>query len=171
MGKKGKGHIFLSKLGKPYTSAGFGSMFTRAIRRAGIKCTFHDLRHTFATDLVLGGVDLMTVKELLGHSSIKIHNTTNPIPKLKLLKEPPPRELIICAEEIQKLLAVSKTNRNLHDIILLAYNTGLRLSEALNLKWNDVHLDTLYLVIEGKGGKARKIPINTVLLDMFLGRK
>ena len=48
-------------------------MFERAVRQAGLgDFTFHDLRHTFASCLVMAGVDLPTVKDLMGHKDISM---------------------------------------------------------------------------------------------------
>ena len=59
-------------MGRPYSVEGQGykDIFKRACRRAGIEdFRFHDLRHTFASYLVMAGVDFYTIQELMRHSS------------------------------------------------------------------------------------------------------
>ena len=47
--------------------------FKRACRISGIEgMRFHDLRHTFASRLVANGIDIETVRDLLGHHSIVV---------------------------------------------------------------------------------------------------
>ena len=57
--------------GKPFKDV--KRAFKGACRRAGISgFRLHDCRHTFGSRLVEKGVDLITVKELLGHSTVKV---------------------------------------------------------------------------------------------------
>ena len=63
--------VFPGKAGKPLGD--FKRAFKTALRKAGISdFRFHDLRHTFASHLVMNGVNIRTVQQLLGHKDIKM---------------------------------------------------------------------------------------------------
>ena len=62
---------FINGRGRPYRDA--SRAFNSAVERAGIQdLTFHDLRRMFASRLVMRGVDLATMKELMGHKHINM---------------------------------------------------------------------------------------------------
>jgi len=62
------------KLGDPRVFADCRKVshrFPSWVKAAGLlDLHFHDLRHTFASRLVMAGVDIVTVKELMGHKTI-----------------------------------------------------------------------------------------------------
>lgn len=64
------GYVFPGKEdGKPLVE--IKTAFTRLLKRAGIEnFRWHDMRHHFASRLVMAGVDLNTVRELLGHADL-----------------------------------------------------------------------------------------------------
>ena len=64
--------VFPSNRGGDHVKGARG-WFKDAAARAGLlDFTWHDLRHTFASRLVMGGVDLRTVGELMGHSTAQM---------------------------------------------------------------------------------------------------
>lgn len=67
----GSNYIFCNDKGKLYGD--IKKSFLTAVKKSGIiDFHFHDLRHDFASHLVMAGIDLNTVRELLGHHSLEM---------------------------------------------------------------------------------------------------
>lgn len=67
----GSNYVFLGSKCLPLQSV--KKPFATALNRANIEdFRFHDLRHTFASHYLMSGGDLMSLKEILGHSSMKM---------------------------------------------------------------------------------------------------
>lgn len=65
-------HFFLTRTGTPLTYNGIKLVLRRARRRSDIaRLHAHLLRHSFSVAALRGGMDLMTLKETLGHEDIR----------------------------------------------------------------------------------------------------
>jgi integrase len=71
LGRKNDFVFYNHDTGRPFVDLKAG--FALACRKAGISdVTWHTLRHTFASRLVERGVDIVTVQQLLGHSTVTV---------------------------------------------------------------------------------------------------
>ncbi len=64
-------YIFCNAYGRPLDGSALRRRFKRARDAAGLRpLRWHDLRHTFGSLLVAGGLDLVSVKEAMGHAQL-----------------------------------------------------------------------------------------------------
>ena len=68
-----KDYVFSGQSSEQYTGKSLSQVVKQGLRRAGIrkKATVHSLRHSYATHLHEQGTDIMVIKRLLGHRSLK----------------------------------------------------------------------------------------------------
>ena len=79
---------------------------------------------------------------------------------------------IISEDEVEKLLnAPNQNNANgMRDkcILELLYSAGLRISELLNIKVNQISPEQPFLKIRGKGSKERLVPIGSFAMNLLI---
>jgi site-specific recombinase XerD len=65
--------LFEGQDGGKYSDRSVQNVLKAAVRKSGVdeNTTVHTLRHSFATHLILNGVDIRKVQEYLGHSSLE----------------------------------------------------------------------------------------------------
>ncbi len=71
-GKKGKvedNYIFTNRYGFWYYPDSYYNMWTKFLERNKLKkITFHELRHTAASILIFGNLDIKSIQKILGHT-------------------------------------------------------------------------------------------------------
>ena len=95
------------------------------------------------------------------------YTTKNPCENIKNPKITKKLPVYLTEEEIEKLLDVHLNSiyayRN-KAMLELLYATGLRITELLNLKLNDIDLHNAFVRVLGKGKKERIVPINDIAI-------
>ncbi|MGV8171993.1 MAG: tyrosine-type recombinase/integrase [Candidatus Woesearchaeota archaeon] len=104
---------------------------------------------------------LNTIKK----DSLEIKGIIESLPNVKREKKLP---VILSREEIARLLTATK-NLNHRLIIQIGYSAGLRVSEIINLKWEDIDFDRDIIHIRRAKGKKDRIVMlaNRVRYDLL----
>ncbi len=99
---------------------------------------------------------------------------SDPTKGIQRIKKPKRVPRVVEKEKIFKILKEWKPNNDeetlAKDLILVIYSTGMRISEILNLKGEDINFEERSIYIKGKGGKHRKVPFNDITYTILKRR-
>ncbi len=75
-------------------------------------------------------------------------------------------------EQVERLFLVAEQDTSAHGMrnktmLSLLYVSGMRISELTNVQIADIHFDTGFIAVRGKGGKGRMVPLGTAMLAML----
>jgi len=103
----------------------------------------------------------------LEEEALRIDNPSSALPKLQKKRSLPK---ILSLEQVDQIFEVIETKIALprthpHDfrlaaLVELLYGSGLRASELVSIPYNSILADKPFIILKGKGGKERLIPIS-----------
>jgi site-specific recombinase XerD len=75
--------------------------------------------------------------------------------------------IVLSVEEVQKMFSVCE-NKKHKAILALLYSCGLRVSELINLKWENIDRSRGVInILQGKGKKDRQVMLDKKLIDVL----
>jgi len=89
---------------------------------------------------------------------------TNPARRLPLPKVAQPVPVCLSEEMAQKLVAAADSPWS-KALVVLLLSTGIRRSEAVGVTLDDLDLENRQLLIHGKGGKERMVPLTEQVVE------
>lgn len=95
----------------------------------------------------------------------------NPLSNIRKPKPSNARTRRLKGDEEDRLLAACKESRNvlLYSLVVLAIETGMRLSELLKITWSDINLEKrIILLKDTKNGNARTIPLSLRAIEILI---
>ena len=98
--------------------------------------------------------------------------TENPLRQIKLPKIPKSLPVFINSDELNLIVQNTKS-RDLKDMFLTGFHSGMRLSEIINIKWSALNLSERTIIVQNnetfttKSKKERMIPINDTLATVL----
>ena len=115
--------------------------------------------------------DLLKVfKTFFNYMVRENHMEISPAAKVKNMKQPKTKIITFSENEIRRILGFysGRTYLEIRNRTMLAmfFDTGMRLSEVINLKWEQVREE--YILVYGKGAKERLVPISPYLAKALL---
>ena len=150
-------------LGKLKAFADKSGVFVSALTRADVVSFLADLSRDGLSDRSIARA-LVAVRGFYRFLLLDGHISTDPTLNLERRASWKKLPQFLSAEEAQKMLdspdPSSLIGRRDKAILEILYATGMRVSELVGLNLSDLNLDIGSLLVSGKGGKERTVPLN-----------
>lgn len=121
-----------------------------------------------------GRKDLINIKAALNWAVKEEYLYKNPASQIKRIKVPERLPIFFTKDEFEKLIS-NIDEEDIHDIAVVAVNTGMRQGELIKLEWQNIHWEMDMIILDNhtfinKSKKVRSIPMNERVKEVLRSR-